>query len=374
MGRPGINVYFPAKQIRISLQSKSEVPSSFNNFPPVWHTSHMYLFFQSKSQNFPARSFLICLVFPSLNVGDKYKMQYDLIWNQHIFLTIHFPQFMFLIKKYINGAKTLLQTWKPHYDKLFWKVHHSFFLLARFSTKITLPYHNFATSSNFILGDQKFTLPFCYKKCFYLHKPTRYNHWMLSKHGSNWDKQIWIKCEHFHGPKHPMTYHQARYRVIKSFKTMWLIPFDLVTDDLFITSPCIFHIWHKHHNNWAVQHNWYNLTWQINCACLFLFFYRLGITITNTFHMDYTSVMKSSQSWIFGRFCDQQPIFTCTKYPLEAMHCGKITVSSLDYIIIYPLQSVSVESMNIDSKKNQSSTFTRRRKQILKTKKLQAIK
>ena len=52
------NVHFPA--------SKSPVPP---NCSPVWHISLMYfLFFLSKSQNFPARNFLICLFFPGLDL------------------------------------------------------------------------------------------------------------------------------------------------------------------------------------------------------------------------------------------------------------------------------------------------------------------
>ncbi len=56
----------------ISLQASQNFPPVWPNFPPVRHTSlkHFFLFFffspQSKSQNFSARIFLICLFFPGL--------------------------------------------------------------------------------------------------------------------------------------------------------------------------------------------------------------------------------------------------------------------------------------------------------------------
>ncbi len=53
----GINVYFPA--------SKSEFPPVWPHFPLVRHIFPLCisLFFQSKSQNVPARSFVICSFF-----------------------------------------------------------------------------------------------------------------------------------------------------------------------------------------------------------------------------------------------------------------------------------------------------------------------
>ena len=58
--RPGKNVFFPCKLGKISLQ-QGRFPSSVGWFPLC-----ISLFFPSKSQDFPARSFPFCLFFQGL--------------------------------------------------------------------------------------------------------------------------------------------------------------------------------------------------------------------------------------------------------------------------------------------------------------------
>ena len=80
--RPAKNVYFPA--------SKSNFPPVWTNFPPIWHISLNAFLYQSKAQNFPARSFLICLLATLIGFYDvKYYLNNE--WfcqNKHVLLTL----------------------------------------------------------------------------------------------------------------------------------------------------------------------------------------------------------------------------------------------------------------------------------------------
>ena len=74
-----VSVYFwqasGLEKMHISLQASQNFSRVWPNSPPVWYISLMcfFIFFQSKSQNFPARNFLICLFFPGL---DKHYSLY----------------------------------------------------------------------------------------------------------------------------------------------------------------------------------------------------------------------------------------------------------------------------------------------------------
>ena len=88
--RPGKNVYFPA--------SWPKFPSSRADFPLC-----ISLFFPSKSQNFPARSFLFCLLFPGLPSACMGNATHSVVMGKMIQITAlkdHCTEKYHLIEKY----------------------------------------------------------------------------------------------------------------------------------------------------------------------------------------------------------------------------------------------------------------------------------